>query len=105
MHGCALRAEPVLHQRRLNQCWLKYDNPSVGGAFPRFRNDPSQAVGWLSGVVDTRVAGDKAPAEGSHDCRCQSQWQYRDPETGRNSTFKVGRQAGHGAAAIWPGCC
>ncbi len=83
---------PPLPPCRLNQCWLKYDNPSVGASFPRFRgSDLTDEVGWLSGMVDPHVTGDEAPADRSHDCRCLAQWQYTDPGTGRNMTFKVGR--------------
>ncbi|KXZ56399.1 hypothetical protein GPECTOR_1g355 [Gonium pectorale] len=65
--------------RKYRQCWLKYDRPLAAGAgragaWPRPKNAPDYATGWLSGTTESGVDDGAGPEKGFSGCTCQADY-------------------------------
>ncbi|EFJ44797.1 hypothetical protein VOLCADRAFT_94935 [Volvox carteri f. nagariensis] len=72
--GCAQAGSYTRDPSKFQQCWLKSDNVPKVGQFPRSKNSPDQATGWMSGTTAPGV-NDAAPSpEQAYSCTCQADY-------------------------------
>ncbi|GIL43596.1 hypothetical protein Vafri_1289 [Volvox africanus] len=77
--GCSSGGSSTRNPNRFQQCWLKSDVPPrsrTSSKFPRAKNMPDQATGWMSGTTIANFTDVASFPEKGYSCGCLSDYGY-----------------------------